>query len=76
MEKVTWRAVIKEGMVKEYIKRHDEIWPETVSYTHLKQKVNDEEGNPIEIGVVVIWKITNTARAVFCVCLLYTSRCG
>ena len=30
-----------------------------------KQKVNDEEGNPIEIGVVVIWRITNTARAVF-----------
>ena len=30
MEKVTWRAVIKEGMVKEYIKRHDEIWPEMV----------------------------------------------
>lgn len=32
-----------------------------------KQKVNDEEGNPIEIGVVVIWRITNTARAVFSV---------
>ncbi len=30
-----------------------------------KQKVNDEEGNPIEIGVVVIWRIVNTARAVF-----------
>ncbi len=30
-----------------------------------KQKVNDEEGNPIEIGVVVIWKIVDTARAVF-----------
>ena len=30
-----------------------------------KQKVNDEEGNPIEIGVVVIWKIANTAKAVF-----------
>ena len=30
-----------------------------------KQKVNDEEGNPLEIGVVVIWRITNTARAVF-----------
>ena len=30
MEKVAWRAVIKEGMVKEYIKRHDEIWPEMV----------------------------------------------
>ena len=30
-----------------------------------KQKVNDEEGNPIEISVVVIWKVSNTARAVF-----------
>ena len=30
-----------------------------------KQKVNDEEGNPIEIGVVVIWKVVDTARAVF-----------
>lgn len=30
-----------------------------------KQKVNDEEGNPIEISVVVIWRITNTACAVF-----------
>ncbi len=32
-----------------------------------KQKVNDLEGNPIEIGVVVIWKITDPARAVFAV---------
>lgn len=30
-----------------------------------KQKVNDELGNPIEIGVIVIWKIVNTAKAVF-----------
>ena len=30
-----------------------------------KQKVNDEEGNPIEIGVVVIWKIKDTVKAVF-----------
>ncbi len=30
-----------------------------------KQKVNDEEGNPIEISVVVIWRIVNTACAVF-----------
>lgn len=32
-----------------------------------KQKVNDEEGNPIEISVVVIWRIADTARAVFAV---------
>ncbi|MHB1455050.1 MAG: SPFH domain-containing protein [Saccharofermentanales bacterium] len=30
-----------------------------------KQKVNDELGNPIEIGIVVIWRVVNTAKAVF-----------
>ena len=30
-----------------------------------KQKINDKLGNPIVIGVVVIWKIVNTAKAVF-----------
>ena len=32
-----------------------------------KQKVNDEEGNPIEISVVVIWRIRDCAKAVFAV---------
>ena len=32
-----------------------------------KQKVNDEEGNPIEIGEVVIWRVVDTAKAVFAV---------
>lgn len=36
-----------------------------ITLTNGKQKVNDLEGNPIEIGVVVIWKIVNTAKAVF-----------
>ncbi len=30
-----------------------------------KQKVNDVLGNPVEIGVAVIWRVTDTARAVF-----------
>lgn len=30
-----------------------------------KQKINDELGNPIEIGVNVIWRNTDTAKAVF-----------
>lgn len=30
-----------------------------------KQKINDREGNPIEIGVVVIWRVVNPTRAVF-----------
>ncbi len=28
MEKYAWKATIKEGCLEEYIKRHDEIWPE------------------------------------------------
>ncbi|MEA4896717.1 SPFH domain-containing protein [Bacillota bacterium Meth-B3] len=30
-----------------------------------KQKINDKLGNPIEIGVVVIWRVVNPAKAVF-----------
>jgi regulator of protease activity HflC (stomatin/prohibitin superfamily) len=37
----------------------------TMTLNNEKQKVNDALGNPIEIGVVVIWRITNTAKAVF-----------
>lgn len=32
-----------------------------------KQKVNDALGNPIIIGIVVVWKVVNTAKAVFSV---------
>ena len=30
-----------------------------------RQKINDAQGNPIIIGVVVIWKVIDTAKAVF-----------
>lgn len=30
-----------------------------------KQKINDYLGNPIEIGIAVIWKVEDTAKAVF-----------
>lgn len=29
-----------------------------------QQKINDELGNPVMIGIVVIWRVTNTAKAV------------
>ena len=32
-----------------------------------KQKINDKLGNPIIIGVVVVWRVINTAKAVFSV---------
>ena len=30
-----------------------------------KVKVNDKRGNPIEIGAVVVWRVENTAQAIF-----------
>ncbi len=30
-----------------------------------KQKINDQMGNPIIIGIVVIWRVQNTAKALF-----------
>ncbi|MBN8706971.1 MAG: SPFH domain-containing protein [Bacteroidetes bacterium] len=37
----------------------------TRNFDSQKLKVNDKKGNPIEISVVVVWKIGNTAQAVF-----------
>lgn len=36
----------------------------TMTLNNEKQKVNDELGNPIEIGAVVIWKVANPTKAV------------
>lgn len=30
-----------------------------------KQKINDERGNPIEVGIVVTWQVIDSAKAVF-----------
>ena len=30
-----------------------------------KQKINDYLGNPVEIGIAVMWRVTDTAKAVF-----------
>lgn len=32
-----------------------------------KLKVNDSDGNPIEIAAVIVWQVVDTAEAVFCV---------
>lgn len=36
----------------------------TMTLNNEKQKVNDELGNPVEIGAVVIWKVVNPTKAV------------
>ncbi len=36
-----------------------------MTLSNAKQKVNDVLGNPVEVGVAVIWRVTDTAKAVF-----------
>ncbi|MCU6746172.1 MULTISPECIES: SPFH domain-containing protein [Lachnospiraceae] len=36
----------------------------TMTLNNEKQKVNDELGNPVEIGAVVIWKVSDPTKAV------------
>lgn len=48
MERFAWKAVVKEGMLDEYKKRHDNIWPE------LKQVLKDAG-----IGNYTIWNVGN-----------------
>lgn len=30
-----------------------------------RQKINDELGNPIEVGIIVVWAVKDTAKAIF-----------
>lgn len=47
-------------------KPHSKIMSlKTMTLGNDKQKINDELGNPIIIGIVVIWKVVNTAKAAF-----------
>ena len=48
MEKYAWKALIKEGCLDEYIKRHNEIWPE------MKQMLLDAG-----ISNYTIWNVGN-----------------
>jgi regulator of protease activity HflC (stomatin/prohibitin superfamily) len=46
------------------------FWRETISlrvrnFQSDRLKVNDSSGNPIEIAAVVVWRVVDTARAVF-----------
>lgn len=38
-----------------------------ITLNNERQKINDKLGNPIIIGIVVIWQVVNTAKAVFSV---------
>lgn len=37
----------------------------TMTHNNEKQKINDLSGNPIEVGIVVTWRVVNTSKAMF-----------
>ena len=39
--------------------------PGTANYETQKLKVNDHDGNPIEIAAIVVWRIKDLAEAYF-----------
>jgi len=45
--------------------RSKKISLKTMTLNNDRQKINDALGNPITIGIVVIWRVVNTAKAVF-----------
>jgi regulator of protease activity HflC (stomatin/prohibitin superfamily) len=45
--------------------RHRRISTRIRNFETTKLKVNDNRANPIEIGAIVVWKVTDTAEALF-----------
>lgn len=48
-----------------YVGGSKKISLKTMTLNNEKQTVNDERGNPIIIGTIVIWRIVDTTKAVF-----------
>ncbi|HHX14322.1 MAG TPA: SPFH domain-containing protein [Clostridiales bacterium] len=55
-------ANVKQASLKKFNKK---ISLKSMTLNNEKQKINDELGNPIIIGIVVIWRVVNTAKAAF-----------
>ena len=58
-------VVAPQGMNVEFKLSKKKISLKAMTLNNDKQKINDSLGNPIIIGVVVIWKVVDTAKAVF-----------
>ncbi|MDR0314632.1 MAG: SPFH domain-containing protein [Oscillospiraceae bacterium] len=54
-----------QSQEQQIIRFNKKISLKSMTLNNDKQKINDFLGNPIIIGIVVIWRVTNTAKAVF-----------
>ena len=58
-------AAIKALKGNQFMRENNKISLKAMTLSNDKQKINDQLGNPIIIGIVVIWRVTNTVKAVF-----------
>ncbi len=61
-------APIKINAAGEFVigtKLNNKISLKIMTLSNARQKVNDCLGNPVEIGIAVIWRVVDTAKAVF-----------
>ncbi|MBO7214023.1 MAG: SPFH domain-containing protein [Clostridia bacterium] len=59
-------AVAKGSTNKEVqLSRQNKISLKVMTLNNSRQKINDCLGNPVEIGIAVMWKMVDTAKAVF-----------
>lgn len=54
-----------EKKSKSFVAGDKKMSLKTMTLSNQNQKINDLNGNPIIIGIVVIWRVTNTAKAAF-----------
>ena len=57
--------VKKKGIEGNYEKSSNKISLKMMTLNNAVQKINDCLGNPVEIGIAVIWKVNDTYKAVF-----------
>lgn len=56
---------VSDNETKTEVLSSKKISLKAMTLSNSKQKVNDYLGNPVEIGIAVIWRVVDTAKAVF-----------
>lgn len=56
---------VMSGDGKQVQVRSGKLSLKAMTHNNGMQKINDLMGNPIDVGIVVIWRVINTAKAVF-----------
>lgn len=64
-QKVSGISVTADGTSVDVATTSKKISLKAMTLNNGRQKINDCLGNPVEIGIAVIWKVTDTAKACF-----------